>query len=331
MTDHLLTAANERWRTRLDDGCRSVAWSPGGRLFVIAADGSSLIDDPSQLTAPMAPDPVDAAWLGERRVAVVDTVGGVVFAGSGAIDAQPVDGARCVDSAQGRTIVGGANVVALFGDTNEDAPATTITTGAGQSHALCHTVGGMWAVGGSSGLVLIDGAMGEIDVRLEMDGVRAVAWADDAERLVAADLAGSLHLIGIHDPARGVELDGYPDPVRHLAISADGGLLVAAADDELTWWRIDDEGDPDDMPERAVVHEHPVTALAMSSDGLVTTGDAAGRIHVWSPWVTDHPVATMTLDSEIVASEWSSDGSRLAVASMCGELAVYDVTPGAVA
>jgi WD40 repeat protein len=331
MSDQLVTAVVEQWRTRRGGGCRSVAWSSQGRLLVVGADGRSLVDEPGQVTAPMSPDPVHSAWLGERRVAVVDAVTGVVFAGSGNVDTQFVDGARLVDTAGGRTVVAGANTLSVFGHPDTGARPDVVQTGVGHSHSLAHTLGALWAVGGTAGVALIDAALGCADVRIELQGVAALAFSPTAERLVATDLAGSLHVLDLRWPERGIELDGYPDPVRHLGISPSGDVLVAAADDELTWWWLDADGEPGDEPDRAIGHESTITALTMSVDRLVATGDASGLVRIWSPHLTDYPVASITLDDEVVELRWSPDGRRLVAGSLSGEVVVVEVTPGVLA
>jgi WD40 repeat protein len=331
MSDRFITVVGEQWRTRLGDACRSLAWSPRGRLMVVGADGRSVVDEPGQVTAPMSPDPVHAAWLGERHIAVVDAVTGIVFAGSGNIDTQFVQGARAVDSAGGQTVVAGFDALAVFDHPDARARPDVVATGLGQSHALVHIAGALWAVGATTGVALVDAALGCTDLRIELEGVSALAFAPAGERLVASDLTGSLHVLDLRWPERGIELDGYPDPVRHIGVSPTGDVVVAAADDELTWWWLDGVGEPGDEPDRGIGHETTITALSMSIDRLVATGDASGSVRIWSPQLPDYPVGSAVLDSEVVCLGWSADGRRLALAAMSGEVAVVEVTPGLLA
>lgn len=331
MSDPLVTVVVERWRTRLGDTCRSMAWSSHGRLLVVGADGRSLVDHPGQVTAPMSPDPVHAAWLGERRVAVVDAVTGVVFAGSGNVETQYVEGARLVDSAGGRTVVAGSNALSVFGHPDSGKRPDIVTTGVGCSHSLVHTAGALWAVGGTGGVALVDAALGCTDVRIELQGVAALAYALAGERLVATDLGGSLHVFDLRWPERGIELDGYSDPVRHVGVSASGDVVVAASDDELTWWWLDDDGEPGDEPDRGIGHETTITALSMSIGRLVATGDESGLVRIWSSLLSDYPVASITLDDEIAGLRWSPDGRQLALAAMSGEVVMVEVQRGMLA
>lgn len=331
MSNDVVTVVAEQWRTRLGAGCRSIAWSPRGRLLVVGADGRALVDEPGQVTRPMSPDPVHATWLGERRVAIVDAVTGVVFAGSGNTNTQFIEHARLADSAGGRTVVAGLDSLAVFGHPDSGARPDVVATGVGQSHSLAHIAGALWAVGGTRGLALVDVALCTTDVRIDLEGVAALAYAPAGERLVAADIGGSLHVLELRRPDRGIELDGYPDAVRHIGISRSGDVVVAAADDELTWWRFGEAGQSSDEPERGVAHTTAITALSMSIDRLVATGDASGSVRIWSPRLTDYPVASTSLDSEVVGLRWSPDGRRLALAAMSGDVAIVDVTPGQLA
>jgi WD40 repeat protein len=69
----------------------------------------------------------------------------------------------------------------------------------------------------------------------------------------------------------------------------------------------------------------------MSTERLVATGDATGLVRIWSPHLVDYPVASVSLDDEVVAVRWSPDGRRLALAAISGDVAVVEVTPGLLA
>ncbi|MEM7341115.1 MAG: WD40 repeat domain-containing protein [Actinomycetota bacterium] len=331
MTDHLLTSIDERWRSTVDGGGRLLAWSTGGRLLVVGADGHTIVDEPHKTTEPMTPDPVDAAWIGEGRVVIADAVLGAVFAGSGPSENNDVLGASRVKSVDGHTVLGGDDVVALFDAARHTSSPRVVGTGIGPCHTLDHIGGSQWAVGGTRGLIVLDAEAGTVEARVDLDGVRASTAAATARRFVVADLGGVLHVLDLDHITPGIELHGSAEPVRHLAVGAAGDLVVAAAQEDLSWWRLDAVGHPTHEPEWVAAHDEPVTALAMGASDLVASGDAGGTVRIWSPLMIDYPVASLALDDEIVAVAWRPGGTTLAVASMSGSVVVCDVTAGALA
>ncbi|MFK7919368.1 MAG: WD40 repeat domain-containing protein [Ilumatobacter sp.] len=329
--DHVLTTAAIEWGAELPDSVRLLDWSPQGRLVAIAADGSALVEDAHRVTAPLTPDPRDAVWLGERSLAVVDPLAGLVMVGEVPTRALPFRGAHRIGTHGGRTVVAGDGRVAVFGHPASNAEPEVIWTGLGITHACEHVGGTIWAIGGTGGLALVDIGLGCVDQRVELPAVVRIAAHGDAGRLAASDLAGVIHVFELSDLENGIELAGYYDPVRHLALSPDAQTVVAASDDEVTRWAIDEHGTVADSPTCAVAHDTAITALESSDQGFLATGDADGVVQIWSPLLTDHPVATLQLGSEVTALAWDSARSRLACGVLSGALVIVDVVAGAVA
>lgn len=329
--EQILTTASIDWATVLADAVRVIEWSPRGRLLAIAANGSALVWSPQQITAPMTPDPRDAVWLGESTLAIVDPVVGLTAAGFSPDRPLPLSRASRVATRDGRTVVGGDGRVAVYGDLVADAAFDVIETGIGVTHACVHVGGTIFAIGGTGGLALVDVALNCVDARLELPGVIAISSSPGEGRLVASDLAGVVHVLELRDLHAGIELTGYCDPVRHLSLSPDGRTVVAAAADELTRWAIDGDGAVADEPTSVVAHAATITALESNPLGFLATGDEHGVVHLWSPLLTDHPVATLHLDSEITALGWNGSGTRLACGAASGELFVVDVVAGTLA
>jgi len=329
--DHVLTTAAIDWRVVLPDAVRVLRWSPRGRLLAVAANGSALVENPDRVTAPMTPDPRDAIWLGERALAIVDPLAGVLTAGFDRDRPLEFRGARRIGTHGGRTIVAGDGRVAVFGHPGIDHIPEVIWTGIGVTHACAHVSGSLWVLGGTGGLALVDVALGCVDTRLELPGVMAVSPRAHVGRIVASDLAGIIHILDLRCLEDGTELAGYCDPVRHLALSPDGCTVVAAADDEITRWAIATGGDVADEPVSVVAHDATITVLEASEHGFLASGDEHGVVHIWSPLLTEYPVATLRLDSEVTALAWNGDGDRLACGAVSGELILADITAGAVA
>jgi hypothetical protein len=307
-----------------------MAWSPAGRLLVAGGDGRTLVDRPGQVTPPMAPFPVDVAWLDDSRVAVVDAVAGVVFAGSGVVDAAYLPGARIARLLDDVLAVAGDDVVALF-DGHEAVPTPRlVATGVGQTRAVTPLGPGRWAVGGDGGLAVVHTAAGSAQATAGPETVRQLAWRPGMERVAAVDARRQLHLV---DVCNGVaaSFEALPFPVDHVAIIDRTSELLAASGAVLRRWRIDPSGQAVAGPQAKVEHQAPITALAVSVDGVVAAGDAEGTVHLWSPQVIDHPVASLTLSTLVSSVVWSPDGRQLAISADDGAVAVVDVTPGLIA
>lgn len=305
-----------------------MCWSPGGRLLVVAADGTCIVDAPEHRTAPMCPEPVGAAWLSDGRVAIADAFGGVVVSGSGSRDIVELAGVRLVDAHAGTVVVAGADQVWVVAGGPPLEVVGRIELGVGPVHALRAVTGALWSVGGSHGVALVDVRFEIVDTVVEVPGVLSLAASSDL--LVAGDLGGSVHVIriGYEDAAR--ELAGYPDRVRHVDLDPHDSFIVAAADDELTWWAVDD-GEPTDQPTCGKGHDLAITCMAVGCHSLVATGDADGAIGVWSAARVERPIVEFHLGGEVAVLAWSPDGRRLVAGGVDGRIASWRVAPGLVA
>lgn len=166
------------------------------------------------------------------------------------------------------------------------------------------------------------------DVRAHPTTVTALTIAPDGS-LLTGSYAGDLALWA---PARWSpgetpeplwRLGAHRGPVRALAASADGALLVSGGDDRtVRLWHAD--GTPALAFDR---HESGLRAVARSPGGtLLATGDWAGRIAVWPSsgaaprWLVGHldAVSTLTFLDETLLVSTSRDG----------QLRLWDTTSG---
>ncbi len=333
----LLTAIRPSERRTLDDAVRAISWSPTGRVLALGADGRALLGGTDRLTAPIGPDPIDCCWITDDRVAVVDGLLGVVIAGGGSVDLVPVERALAVgaptprgDEAQGRAhcavVVGGDGCTVV--PPHPTSPDQTTTIDTGPLRTAVHLGGSMWLAGGADGLVAVDVALACVDQRVELPGVVSLASAPNAGRAAASDATGAIHVLELAELEHGTELHGYPDAVRHLEIAPGGDLVVAGADDEVTWWSISADGRVADEPECSVGHDTAITACAIGASGYVATGDADGMVRLWSPRLRDLPVGALPLGREVTALEWNSSGEHLAIGTAGGEFVVADIEAG---
>ncbi|MFK8024303.1 MAG: hypothetical protein AB8G26_10120 [Ilumatobacter sp.] len=302
----LLSTIEPTEQLRLGDAVRAIGWSATGRTIAIGADGRALLGGDGRLTGPIGPDPLDCAWINSERVAVIDSMIGVVTTGGGSIHAIEIAGALQVlaptngpDSHVARehhcVVVGATGLTTISADPRRIGRPTTIDTG--PLRTAVHLGGSVWLGGGRDGLVVVDVALGCIDQRVEHPSIVSLAAAPSVGRVAAADASGAIHVLETGDLENGTELTGYPDAVRHLGIDPSGATLVACADDELTWWSVHDDGRVVDEPEATVGHAAAITACANGTFGFVTTGDADGVVRLWSPRLRDLPVARPLAES----------------------------------
>ena len=333
----LLTAIQPRKRHKLADAVRGVSWSHTGRLMALGADGRAMIDSEARITNPIGPDPITCSWIGSDRVAVVDGVLGAIVAGGGSVEILPVQRVVAVERADGITrqpreherhvvLVGGDGFASVRLDAPPGLRTTTIDTG--PVRMTSHLGGSIWLAGGAAGLVVVDITLGCVDHRIELPSVVSLAVAAEPGWAAAGDSTGSIHVLDLAEPTRGTELSGYPDAVRHLDIAPGGDVVVACADDELTWWTIGTDGRVSDEPECSVGHSAPITACSIGATGFVATGDLDGVVRLWSPRLRDLPLGAVHLDGEVTALAWSRSGQRLAVGSAGGDVLVADVEAG---
>lgn len=334
---NLLTAIEPVDRYRLDDAVLAIEWSATDRLIALGADGRALVAGSERLTAPVGPDPIACAWISPDRVAVVDGLLGVVVAGraptgvvacTGPVDvAAPSSGADGTLACRHHVVVAGREGVSIVHANAEHLEQPTVIA-TGPVRALVHLGGTIWLAGGTDGLVVVDVALGCVDQRVELPSVVALAAAPAAGRVAAADASGAIHVLAVADLEHGTELTGYTDAVRHLDIDPTGDVIVAAADDELTWWSVDAHGRVANEPDTVLGDGAPITACTIGRSGLVATGDVDGIVRLWSPRLRDLPLATLEVDHEITVLSWSRHGDRLAVGTADGEVVTADVTIG---
>lgn len=329
MTAPLLTSVERRWQAQMDDAVRIVAWSAAGRLLAVAADGSTMVDGPDNVTTSMCGDPLGAVWVDEQRLAVGDALGGLIFTGGGMIATFPVPGLRTLGTCAGTTVAAGEAALAVFERSPAPASGRSLEPELGVIRAVAPLSATLWAVATAGGLALVDVALGSVDTAVELPGVVSLAVDGAATVIAAGDAAGSLHLFRVGDETNAQELAGYPDAVRRLAFTGDGEYLIAASDDELTWWPLGLDRRAGPLPVPAVAHDEPVTALACGP-GLVASGDAAGELCIWSSLVPDTPVARQRLHGEVTALAWSPSGDELVAGTISGQIISLAPTAGQV-
>ena len=314
---------------RLSDAPRAAAWSSGGRLLVVSADGRTMIDHPDRLSHPIGPDPIAAAWIDETHAVIGDR-----RLGTYSTDRPSGDDRRYPVAALGslgRTVVAATDdrlVVHRAGSPGD----TEMSSRVGRVRDLAPVTEAIWVIVGERGWSVVDVGLDTVEAIIELEGCLAVAANHETAAYAVSDVSGCLHVATVGDDTNTQQLEGYPDRVRHLGWTPAGSHLVAAADDELTWWPVDSDGRVASQPSSAIGHDRPITALALAGrPAIVATGDASGRLCLWSERVIDRPVDAWELDSEVVLVEFADAGDRLVAGTASGRLVTFRVVRGEIA
>ncbi|MFT3854479.1 MAG: hypothetical protein QM733_17335 [Ilumatobacteraceae bacterium] len=316
---------------QMPDAVVALDWSSDGRLLAIAADGAVSVDAGPPIEGQHGHGVALAGfWAGATAHACGYRDGTITLAGCDGLHAIPGDagplgamlwtGAALVTAHRHELVVIGTH-----------PPRPALDLGAGQLRALAALTPSYLVAVGADEIAFVDIGLHLVDARVDLEGGISVAADPHARYVAVGDLAGSIHVLTVGDEAYGRELSGYPDPVRHLACSRAPAGVIAAADDELTFWTVNG-GEPGNQPTCAIGHGEPITALAASPAGLlVATADTSGRVCIWHLRDLGGPVWCADGADEITTIAWSTDGTGLAVGDVSGAIAAWAVTPGMIA
>lgn len=114
-------------------------------------------------------------------------------------------------------------------------------------------------------------------------GIVALAWSDDAKRLLTGGRSGRARVLDPSQPkARSPVLEGHTGSITAVDINADGTRVVTASQDGSAMvWRLA-AGVPSGRPTKLEGHMGAVSAVALSADGRwVLTGGADSLAKLW--------------------------------------------------
>lgn len=168
-------------------------------------------------------------------------------------------------------------------------------------------------------------ATGELKTLLPGDGslVYSLAFSPDGKRLVAS---GSAVFASVWDiaAARETRLEGHTDIVFAAAYMPDGERVATASYDRtVRIWRA-----TDGQPLAVLRHEAAVSALAVSSDGRIASGDVSGEIRLWDGATGNLMASVREQRFRIPALAFSPDGRKLVsgVAKIADQVPPFEVS-----
>jgi WD40 repeat protein len=151
---------------------------------------------------------------------------------------------------------------------------------------------------------------------------RTIAWSPDRRYLVSGMEENALHGWRLSDGGD-IEMGGYPGQPRSLSFSADGRFLATSGGLRAVCWRFDPPVANDQPHECGVGGKTPVTQVACHpTHPLIAVGYHSGAVLLCQPGRSDVLVIKHSGSSPVSALAWSPDGTRLALGTEAGELAL---------
>jgi len=179
----------------------------------------------------------------------------------------------------------------------------------------------LWDIG--TGRLLRTFSTGDV-----VDCVHAVRFSSDGKQLASAGGDALKNAVVVWDPASGKQLRRFdigPEMAKHLAFSADGRLLAAAAGSGVRLWRTD-TGEA--VAECREAHRGLTWALAFSPRGdRVATGCTDGTVRLWEA-VTGKQRGEFRHDGDMLAVAISPDDWLLASSGRDEAVRLWDLATG---
>ncbi len=118
----------------------------------------------------------------------------------------------------------------------------------------------------------------------------------------------------------------HDQPVSAIAISPDGNVLVSVAADQSL--RIRSLAEAEDQPGTRSGHTADVLSLAYRSDGAYfASGDQAGRVRLWSPYLEEPQAELAGHDGAIGQLQFVSNNQQLLTAGDDGVVRSWQLMP----
>ena len=161
--------------------------------------------------------------------------------------------------------------------------------------------------------------------------VHAVAVSKNIQVLAAA---GADKVVRLFTFADGKEAGTITAPVRGLAFTADGKMLVGVADDKsVTAWNVTFQPGqllPEEFGQvvQRFAHADAALAVAVAEKGEVFTGSADKTLRQWRI-AANVPARSFQHPNLVDAVGWSPDGRTLATAGHDGVVRLFDVEKNA--
>jgi WD40 repeat protein len=203
--------------------------------------------------------------------------------------------------------------------------------GNGRIYAMALSPDGRWLAAGGyfdtgcsgqcQAIRLYGFASGELKGLLEGHeyGVISLAFSPDGKKLISGSPGDSAIIWDVERATPMQTLKGHGDGIHGVAFTPDGARAVTASDKTLRLWRVADGTLIKEMKglfesEERKGHNAQITAVAVSSRGVIASGDMSGEIWLWDG-MTGAPQRMLAnsgkTGSTVTSLRFSPDGTLL--------------------
>jgi len=164
----------------------------------------------------------------------------------------------------------------------------------------------------------------------------ALAISGDGRSLVTGAQDNTLRLWDVPQSKPVLWLAGHDGTASSLAISADGRWLASGGTDKLLrLWEtasLTAAGEPnitpDEVSTRRDGHDATITSAGFRNDGnLLATGDASGRIALWSPYIESRQAELGMHQGVVTGLAFHANNQHLISAGDDGAIGIWLTTP----
>ncbi|MDG4791847.1 AAA family ATPase [Micromonospora sp. WMMD1102] len=148
------------------------------------------------------------------------------------------------------------------------------------------------------------------------DPIWSIAWTPDGERIVSASGDGTAQVWDVHRSREVAGLRGHSQTLWCVAVSPDGHrVITGSGDNTARLWSLHPPG-----AERASLADHRdrVTAVAVSSAGVVVTGSSDASVRRWRPFASSR--STVAVGAPVIALALPRAADPAAVALQDGSV-----------
>lgn len=160
------------------------------------------------------------------------------------------------------------------------------------------------------------------------NSIISLSWSPDSQFIVAGMQDSNLHFWQLPFlPDADLQMSGYAGKVKHLKWDSESKYLATESLQDIITWKFEGKPPVGQQPLVLKGHRAKITAMTFQNKkDLLVSGDSAGRLLFWLPYLQEKFVLEALLPAEISCLNWSPDDTQLAVGTRNGEIRIFDLS-----